>query len=48
MAIPTGLADAQQLVLVEKDGRGAISTRELLPVRFSQLEGTESPLQRGS
>ena len=48
MAIPTGLAEAQQLVLVEKDGKGAIATRELLPVRFSQLEGTEAQLQRGS
>jgi protein-L-isoaspartate(D-aspartate) O-methyltransferase len=41
MVIPTGLPDAQKLVLVEKarDGRSAI--REVLPVRFSQLEGTE-------
>src|SRR5512135_2260189 len=29
MVIPTGLADAQQLVLVEKDGKGATTTREL-------------------
>jgi len=49
MVIPTGLADAQQLVLVEKDAAGAIGTRELIPVRFSQLEGTESePFRRGS
>jgi protein-L-isoaspartate(D-aspartate) O-methyltransferase len=48
MAIPTGLAEAQQLVLVEKDGKGAVTTRELLPVRFSQLEGAESQFQRGS
>ena len=48
MVIPTGLADAQQLVLVEKDSKGAVSTRELIPVRFSQLEGTESQFQRGS
>ena len=48
MAIPTGLADAQQLVLVEKDAKGAVTTRELLPVRFSQLEGAESQFQRGS
>jgi protein-L-isoaspartate(D-aspartate) O-methyltransferase len=48
MAIPTGLAEAQQLVLVEKDSKGAVTTRELLPVRFSQLEGTEAQLQRGS
>ena len=48
MVIPTGLADAQQLVLVEKDGKGATTTRELIPVRFSQLEGNETQSQRGS
>ena len=48
MVIPTGLADAQQLVLVEKDSKGSVTTRELIPVRFSQLEGTESQFQRGS
>jgi protein-L-isoaspartate(D-aspartate) O-methyltransferase len=48
MAIPTGLAEAQQLVLVEKDSKGSVTTREMLPVRFSQLEGTEAQLQRGS
>jgi protein-L-isoaspartate(D-aspartate) O-methyltransferase len=49
MIIPTGLADAQQLVLVEKDASGAIATRELIPVRFSQMEGTESQsFHRGS
>ncbi len=48
MVIPTGLAEAQQLVLVEKDSKGAVTTRELIPVRFSQLEGTDSQFQRGS
>lgn len=48
MVIPTGLADAQQLVLVEKDRQGTSTTRELIPVRFSQLEGTETQSQRGS
>jgi protein-L-isoaspartate(D-aspartate) O-methyltransferase len=48
MAIPTGLADAQQLVLVEKDAQGAVTTRELLPVRFSQLEGNDTQFMRGS
>ena len=48
MVDPAGLAEAQQLVLVEKDRKGAVTTRELLPVRFSQLEGTEAQLQRGS
>ena len=42
MVIPTGLPDAQRLVLVEKDRSGALATTETLAVRFGQLEGTES------
>jgi len=42
MVIPTGLPDAQQLILVDKDIGGKVTTKEILPVRFSQLEGTES------
>jgi protein-L-isoaspartate(D-aspartate) O-methyltransferase len=42
MVIPAGLADAQRLVLVEKDLAGTLTTTEMLPVRFTQLEGTES------
>jgi protein-L-isoaspartate(D-aspartate) O-methyltransferase len=42
MVIPAGLADAQQLLLVEKDAHGRVATRDVLQVRFSQLEGTES------
>jgi len=42
MVIPTGLPDSQQLVLVEKDAGGRIKTKEMLRVRFSLLEGTES------
>ena len=48
MVIPTGLAGSQQLLLVEKDASGAVATREILPVRFSQLEGTESEQVGGS
>ena len=48
MAIPTGLPEDQQLVLVEKDRSGSVTTRQMLPVRFSQLEGTESQPTRGS
>ena len=40
MVIPAGLPDAQQLVLVDKDGNGRVTMREILPVRFSQLENT--------
>ncbi len=42
MIIPTGLPDAQHLVLVDKDRNGRVTTKEILRVRFSQLEGTES------
>jgi protein-L-isoaspartate(D-aspartate) O-methyltransferase len=42
MMIPAGLSDNQQLILVEKNANGRLSTREILPVRFSQLEGAES------
>jgi len=35
------LGDAQQLVLVEKIDDGRVTTREILQVRFSQLEETE-------
>ena len=41
MVIPAGLPDAQQLVLVEKDGNGRVTTKEILRVRFSQLEDAE-------
>ena len=41
MVIPAGLPDSQQLILVEKDASGTVSTREILPVRFSPLEDSE-------
>ena len=41
MVVPAGLPDAQQLVLVEKDGNGRTTMREILQVRFSELEGPE-------
>src|SRR6201987_3813635 len=34
-AIPAVLPDAQQLVLLEKNGNGKVSTKEILQVRFS-------------
>jgi len=37
MIIPAGIQDAQQLMYVEKDEAGRISTREVLAVRFSEL-----------
>jgi len=41
MVVPAGLPDAQQLVLVDKDGNGKVTMREMLPVLFSQLEDAE-------
>lgn len=38
MVIPTGMPDKQSLVLVEKSASGSLSTREVLAVRFSELE----------
>ena len=46
MAIPAGLPDAQQLLLVIKDSDGMVTTKEVLPVHFSQLEGSESDAPR--
>ena len=42
MVIPTGLPDSQLLVLVEKDAGGRAKTRNVLRVRFSLMEGTET------
>lgn len=42
MVIPAGLPDEQQLLLVEKDSNDTLSTREILPVRFSLLEDAEA------
>jgi len=41
MIIPAGLADDQKLILVDKDASGRISTRDIMGVRFSQLETTD-------
>jgi len=42
MVLPAGLADSQQLLLVEKAIDGSMTSREVLPVRFSEMEGTEA------
>jgi hypothetical protein len=42
LVIPAGLPDAQTLILVEKPRNGGITTEEILPVRFSQLESPEA------
>jgi protein-L-isoaspartate(D-aspartate) O-methyltransferase len=41
MVIPAGLPDTQQLIVAEKLANGRMTIKEILSVRFSQLEGTE-------
>ena len=38
MVIPAGIPDKQQLMVLEKSADGRLATREVLPVRFSELE----------
>jgi len=47
MVIPTGIPDQQQLLLVQKNAQGRIATREILPVRFSELEQPAAAAGRG-
>jgi len=42
MVIPAGLPEAQQLILVTKQRDGKLAITEILPARFSTLEGGES------
>jgi protein-L-isoaspartate(D-aspartate) O-methyltransferase len=48
MVIPVGLPSAQQLVVAEKDVDGRVTTKEIMPVLFSLLEGSEQPSFRAS
>jgi protein-L-isoaspartate(D-aspartate) O-methyltransferase len=48
MVIPVGLLGAQQLVVVEKDLNGRVTTKEIIPVLFSVLEGSDQPTFRAS
>jgi protein-L-isoaspartate(D-aspartate) O-methyltransferase len=48
MVIPVGLLGAQQLVMVEKDLNGRVTTKEIMPVAFSVLEGSDQPAFRAS
>ena len=45
MVIPAGLPNMQQLILVEKLANGRMTMKEIVSVRFSQLEETGSGLQ---
>ena len=44
MVIPAGLPNTQQLIVAEKLANGRMTLKEILSVRFSQLEGTEPGL----
>ena len=44
MVIPAGLPNTQRLILAEKLANGRMTTKEILSVRFSQLEETGSGL----
>ena len=44
MVIPAGLPNTQQLIVAEKLANGRMTMKEIVSVRFSQLEGTGSGL----
>ena len=46
MVIPVGVPDAQQLVLAEKDLNGRTTMKQIMPVRFSLLDGADEPAIR--
>jgi protein-L-isoaspartate(D-aspartate) O-methyltransferase len=48
MVIPVGLLGAQQLVVVEKDLNGRVTTKEIMPVLFSVLDESDQPAFRAS
>ena len=48
MVIPVGLPNAQQLVVVDKDLNGRVTTKEIIRVLFSLLEGSDQPAFRAS
>jgi len=48
MVIPVGLPSAQQLLVAEKDLNGRVTTKEIMPVMFSVLEGSDESAFRVS
>ena len=48
MVIPVGLLGAQQLVVAEKNRNGRVTTKEIMPVLFSVLEGSDQAAFRAS
>jgi protein-L-isoaspartate(D-aspartate) O-methyltransferase len=47
MVIPCGIPDRQALMLVERDAAGRTTTREVLAVRFAELEEDTGPAGTG-
>src|SRR2546430_6109550 len=45
MVVPAGLPNTQQLILAEKLANGRMTMKEMVSVRFSQLEGAGSGLE---
>jgi protein-L-isoaspartate(D-aspartate) O-methyltransferase len=48
MVIPVGLPSAQQLLVAEKDRSGKVTTKGIMPVLFSLLEGSDQPAFQAS
>ena len=48
MVIPIGGQDIQKLSVIDKTGSGEIRTREIMPVRFTELETSSSGPQKVS
>ena len=48
MVIPVGLPNAQQLVVVNRDINGRVTTKEIMQVSFSLLEGPDQTAFRAS
>src|ERR1700722_6887471 len=48
MVIPVGLPHAPPLVVAEKDLNGRVTTKEIIGVLFSLLEGADQPAMRAS
>ncbi len=47
MVLPAGIPEQQRLLLVRRSASGQISTRDLLPVRFSDLDEDAGPAGTG-
>ena len=48
MVIPVGLPGVLQLVVVEKELNGRVTTKEIMPVLFSVLEGSDESTIKAS